>query len=197
MPKEIDWVSKLQPNEIGEDDGVKFVYLKGLRRLAAEAGLVSEKHTIAPTTVFKNKDNKDVLFVQVQYTAKFDDGKEFSDCGDAFIYNTQDFMQVYLTCAASNRAQSRAIRRALLIDLVSKEELGATKDSPAALTNEITSAQVRVLKNLMKTKGITNQNEVIKNATDRSDVIDIEDLNFDEAKKAIKNLNSARIKQVN
>lgn len=190
-----DWQSMLQDNEKGKDGDTEFVYLKGLRRLAKMKGIKRERHPIVCMTVLKKPtDGTEYPFVQVSYEVEFNDGQIFSDVADAHTYNVEGVFSAYPTAMAATRAEARALRKALGIAMVAKEELGANPEQIASLRNERTSAQLKVIKNLMKTRSIHNQMDVIKNATTRKDVVDIDEFTFEEAKNAIKWLNSITAK---
>lgn len=192
--QEVNWQDKLKPEELYKDDkGNEFVYLHGLRRLAAEKGIVAQTCQLNTVVLKKPDTGVEYPFVQAVVSITFEDGTTFTDAADAHTYNLTDFVRPYPTTMAKNRAEARALRVALGINLVSKEELGAGEDAAALMSNEITTAQERVIKNLMKTRGVKNQMDVIKNATAREDVVDISELTNKEAKVAIKWLNSKKV----
>ena len=189
-----DWQSQLQDNEIYRDEkGNEFVYLNGLRRLAQLKGVVDQT-CVLNTVVLRKPDNgTEYPFVQAVVSITFEDGKTFTDAADAHAYNLEGFTKAYPTTMAKNRAEARALRVALGINLVSKEELGADDASIGAMSNEITTAQERVIKNLMKTRKVKNAMDVIKNATTRADVVELSELTNSEAKVAIKYLNDIKV----
>lgn len=190
----IDWQSQLRDDEVGRDGNTEFVFIKGLRRLAKEKGIAWEDHTISPTVVLHRPDNgTEYPFVQVKYVVEFKDGTRFSDVADAHTYNVQGMFSAYPTAMAATRAEARALRKALGIDMVSKEELGADKDQIAQQRNEITSAQQRVIKNLMKTRKIKDESEIISKICERENVFSVADLTFIEAQQAIKMLNKMKV----
>lgn len=186
----IDWNAKLDKSDVGEEDGVKFVYLKALRRLAKEAGLREELHTLGNVILLKSKDGTESPFVQVQYTSKWADGTVYSDVADAHIHNTNDIFQMYLSSIAANRAEARAIRKALGISMVAKEELGAKKGANYDMTGPISKEQLAGIKMMMKKTGIRDIGDILKEATKRADIISLEELNFKEGQEAMKFLNS-------
>ena len=191
----VDWQSQLNDDEIGKDDGTEFVFLKGLRRLAKLKGIVAEDHQLGNVIVLKRPDTgAEYPFVQVKYTVQFEDGSVFSDVADAHTFNVQGVFSAYPTAMAATRAEARALRKALGISLVAKEELGADKDTIANLRNESTPAQHKVIRNLMKTRGIKNAMDVIKHSSSRDDVFDIKELTHAEAVAGIKWLNSQKVK---
>jgi len=191
----VDWQKQLTGDEVGRDGDTQFVYLKGLRRLAKLKGIVKECHPFIKVAVLKRPDNGvEYPFVQASYEVTFKDGTTFSDVADAHTYNLEGVFSAYPTAMAGNRAEARALRKALGISMVAKEELGADAEKIAGLKNEITSAQKKVINTLMKTRGVLNQVDVIKNCCKRSDVFDIGELTFEEAKVAVKHLNELKAK---
>lgn len=193
--QEVDWQKQLKSDEVGKDGQTEFVYIKGLRRLAKLKGIRRERHPFINVTVLKKPDNGvEYPFVQAAYEVEFMDGTIFSDVADAHTYNLEGVFSAYPTAMAAVRAEARALRKALGITLVAKEELGADPDKVASFRNEITSAQKKVINTLMKTRGISNQMEVIKNATTRVGLVDIAELSFEEAKVAVKWLNELKAK---
>jgi hypothetical protein len=190
---EVSWESQLLSSEKGRDGDTEFVYIKGLRRLAKIKGIKKERHPFINVAILKRHDNGvEYPFVQASYEVEFNDGSVFSDVADAHTYNLDGVFSAYPTAMAGNRAEARALRKALGISMVSKEELGADPEKVAAIKNEKTSAQIRVIKNLMKSKGVQNQMDVIKAVCSRKDVFDIEEFSFEEAKAAIKYLSNIK-----
>lgn len=190
---EIDWQSQLQADEKGKDGQTEFVLIKGLRRLAKIKGIAKESHPFINVAVLKKKDGQEYPLVQVSYQVEFKDGTIYSDVADAHTYNVDGVFSAYPTAMAAVRAEARALRKALGISMVAKEELGANPEVIASLRNEITSVQKKVIGTLMKSRSITNQMDVIKNATPRDDVYDISLLTFEEAQNAIKWLNNIKV----
>jgi len=192
--KNTDWQAQLRGDEVGKDGSTEFVYLKGLQRLAKLKGIKSERYPFINVTVLKRPDSgAEYPFVQASYEVEFDDGTVFSDVADAHTFNVQGVFSAYPSAMAANRAQARALRKALGISMVAKEELGADNDSIASMKNEITPAQIRVIKNLQKTRKVPNAMDLIKECSSRDDVFEIKDLSFLEAKAAIKWLNKKKV----
>jgi hypothetical protein len=191
----IDWQSQLRDDEVGRDGNTEFVFIKGLRRLAKLKGIQWEDHTISPAIVLHRPDNgAEYPFVQVKYMVQFNDGTRFSDVADAHTYNVQGMFSAYPTAMAATRAEARALRKALGINLVAKEELGADAEGIAQQKNEITSAQERVIKNLMKTRKIKDESEVIGKVCSRENIFSVKDLTFQEAQSAIQMMNKVKVK---
>jgi hypothetical protein len=194
IEKAIDWQAQLTGDEVGKDGNTEFVYLKGLRRLAKIKGLKNEDHSFGACVVMKNPTTgAEYPFVQMKYTVEFEDGTVYSDVADAHTFNVQGVFSAYPTAMAATRAEARALRKALGIAMVSKEELGADNNAISSMKNEVTPAQIRVIKNLQKTRKVPNAMDLIKECTARDDVFEIKDLTFLEAKAAIKWLNKKKV----
>ena len=191
----VDWQSQLRDDEVGRDGSTDFVFVKGLRRLAKLKGIQYETHELGTPIVMKRPDTgAEYPFVQVKYSVTFKDGTTFSDVADAHTYNVQGMFSAYPTAMAGTRAEARALKKALGINMVSKEELGADADGVAQQKNESTSAQERVIKNLMKTRSIKDESEVIGKICDRENIFSLKELTFVEAQQAIKMLNKIKVK---
>ena len=192
--KDVDWQSQLLDDEVGKDGKTEFVFIKGLRRLAKLKGVVKERQIFGNTIVLNKPDGTQYPFVQMGYEVEFEDGSVWSDVADAHTYNVDKFFSIYPTAMAATRAEARTLRKALGINMVSKEELGGTDDSVGAMSNEITTAQERVIKKLCKDKGIDNLMDALKLCTTREGVVDLSELTFAEAKAGIKALNKKKAK---
>lgn len=189
--KMTDWQSQLKKEEVGQDaDGTKFVYIKGLRRLAKLRGIKEEKHTFGNCFIWETKKKGAIPFVQMMYSVTFQDGETYSDVADAHHYNIgNDDMAVYTTAIAATRAEARALRKALGIDLVSKEELSMQKAMGSELTGAIKAEQKTLINTLKKRAKITNNQEIIREVIQRDDVVSLDDITADEAQEVIKWLN--------
>lgn len=191
LKQEINWQEQLLQDEIGEDKETKtkFVYLKGLRRLSKIKGILKEGHTFGNAFIWETTKKGKIPFVQMQYTVTFKDGNTYSDVADAHAFNieNQEFA-VYPTAIAASRSEARALRKALGIDLVSKEELGY-KGGGYEMVGQITPQQISLIKRLMDKRNLKSTLDVIKESITREDVTTLEDLTFDEAQKILKKLN--------
>ena len=192
--KPVDWQTQLTDDEVGRDGSTEFEFLKGLRRLAKLKGIVKEAHTFGATVVMKRPDTgADYPFVQMMYQVEFADGTVWTDVADAHTFNVQGVFSAYPTAMAATRAEARALRKALGISLVAKEELGANTEDVAAMRNESTSAQERVIKNLMKTRKVNDASEIIAKVSARENIFNIKELTFAEAQQAIQLLNKMKV----
>lgn len=191
LPKLIDYQSLLRKDEVGQDaDGTKFVYIKGLRRLARMRGILKEQHTFGNCFIWETKKKGAIPFVQMMYSVTFKDGETYSDVADAHHYNIgNDDMAVYTTAICATRAEARALRKALGIDLVSKEELSMQKAMGSELTGAIKPEQKALINTLKKRAKITNNQDILREVISRDDVISLDDITADEAQEVIKFLN--------
>ena len=95
--------------------GKPFVRFEGLLAMAHERGLVALETTVVTVT----SD-----WAVCQSTARVQDGRVFTDIGDASPTNVKKHLAPHFVRMAATRASARALRRALNIDAVAVEELG-------------------------------------------------------------------------
>jgi hypothetical protein len=101
--------------------GRPFVKFEGLLQLAHERGLVE----LSTTVVQCNLDQ-----AVCQATARFQDGRVFTDIGDASPENVAKHLRPHFVRMSATRASARALRRALNISAAAVEELGAEEVEP-------------------------------------------------------------------
>jgi hypothetical protein len=94
--------------------GKPFVRYCGLLQMAQERGLVA----LTATWTYNDAD-----LSLAHAVATFQDGRTFTECGDATPANTTRKVAVHFRRVALTRAKARALRDALGVDLVSVEEL--------------------------------------------------------------------------
>jgi SWIM zinc finger len=109
-------VPALPADAILHIQGKPFVRFEGLLQLAHERGLVELTTTLVQCTL-------DMAICQA--TARFQDGRTFTDIGDASPENMAKHLRPHFVRMAATRASARALRRALNISAVAVEELGA------------------------------------------------------------------------
>lgn len=186
------WQSQLLSSEIGEDKetGTRFVFLKGLRRLSRLKGIKSEEHTFGSCFIWETVKKGAVPFSQVGYEVTYKDGTTYSDVADAHAYNiaSPDFA-VYTTAIAASRAEARALRKSLDIDLVSKEELGYT-GAGYEMVEKIQPQQKKAIETLMKRKKFDSALEVLRKSGVSPDVTTLDSLTFSDATKVLTWLNN-------
>ena len=108
-------VHGIQPQYLTTIQGRPFVRFEGLLALAHERGLVALETTVVQVT----SDG-----AVCQSTARFADGRVFTNIGDANPTNVKKPLAPHFIRMAATRASARALRRALNIDAVAVEELG-------------------------------------------------------------------------
>jgi hypothetical protein len=95
--------------------GTPFVRFAGLLQLAHARGLVALETTVVSVSLDQ---------AVCQATARFEDGRVFTDIGDASPENVAKHLRPHFVRMAATRASARALRRALNISACSVEELG-------------------------------------------------------------------------
>lgn len=110
--------------------------------------------------------------------------------GDAHFENTQSFARDFITTIAGNRAEVRAIKNALGIEILAKEELGLTKEEKKAEKSNLSSSAgpISVLKNLLAKENVSFDSfktlMIKKKFVDES-FVDINDFPIDNIFEAI------------
>jgi hypothetical protein len=99
-----------------------FVLFEGLLQAAHTQGLISLETTVVSVS--------DTLAV-CQSTARFQDGRVFTDIGDATPKNVKVHLAPHFIRLAATRASARALRRAHGINDVAVEELGELEEEEA------------------------------------------------------------------
>lgn len=94
--------------------GKPFVKFEGLLALAHERGLVALETTLVQCSL-------DMAICQA--TARFQDGRTFTDIGDASPENVAKHLRPHFVRMSATRASARALRRALSIGHAAVEEL--------------------------------------------------------------------------
>ena len=100
--------------------------VKGLRRVAGM--LFNGIRSSGPVQVFPPKDDNQIGRATVVYEVVFGNGVRYAEVADCWHDNTDDFVLVYAMASASTRAEGRALRKALNINVVSAEEI-TSKDT--------------------------------------------------------------------
>jgi SWIM zinc finger len=96
--------------------GKPFVRFEGLLALAHERGLVELTTTLVQCRA---------TLAVCQATARFQDGRTFTDIGDASPDNVAKHLRPHFVRMSATRASARALGRALNISAVAVEELGS------------------------------------------------------------------------
>ena len=95
--------------------GHPFIKFEGLLELAHARGLVALETTVVQCSP---------TLAVCQSTARFQDGRTFTDIGDASPDNVAKHVRPHFVRMAATRASARALRRALNVAAVAVEELG-------------------------------------------------------------------------
>lgn len=177
-----NYVEDLKKNEIYEKDGDQFVYLRGLKRLAAERGIKRTSSKVVQAPAVEHP------VAVVTYGYEFEDGVYYEASADAHQKNTKPEMAIYLTAIAESRAAARALRDAFNISLCSVEEIGSVESRD---NDPIDDMQVQGIKVLAKRKGL-NSSEIL-GLIGKNDV-SLEDLTKAEGREIMKKLNSYKKK---
>lgn len=149
----IDYVNLLTEDETKEEDGRKFVFLRGLERLAKERGIANamvvrlEPFNVAPG----------VQGVMCTYQFTFWDGGIYHGSADATLQNCESRFGQFLTAMAESRAKARALRTAFGISLCSVEEKadGAVVIAGESESSPIDDHQATAIKFIAKEKGVS------------------------------------------
>lgn len=139
-----------------ENTGKQYVMLKGLQRVAREHGYIGSEQTHNYIAVGQ------FGIFQCVYTAIFCDGPDilrWSGSADVNSSNTQEEFKKFPTAVAESRAEARALRKALGVEMLAFEEMGsvASADRKTAANEKISSQVVRSLEALMESKGVATQ----------------------------------------
>jgi len=199
-----NWEDQLQPTDIGtrkEDNReMRVVYLRGLQRLAQEAGMIRSECRLN----FITKDQTgSVGIMQAVYTVEFSDGTWWVGAADCNSANTSEKYMKYPTAVAESRAEARCLRKALNIGILSSEEIGFTDggaiEQIAASSNKQVDTQVvKAIEKLCESRGVTNAEvlEAVLSKDRNSSVFELGELTVDEGQKAMGWLNEQKPKAV-
>ncbi len=187
----VNWNEKVKKDDLVTIDGEDTIRLKALQRMGREAGLIKSEIKI------NNITNTDCtkLLVQAIYTIEFEDGSKWIGCADASPKSVDGKFARYLTAMAESRAEARALRKALGIEMLSAEEIDlqpeSTGESPLSKESKSDPQQIRLIQGLLE-KADMSVMDLFKQCLpdDRiSLVVDLKDLTFGEAVKCAKYLN--------
>lgn len=184
----VDWESKLKSEEMGErkerGKSMQVVLLRGLQRLAEEAGIVkSSCQILSPSPAL----------IQCIYTTEFQDGTTWvgtADCGPA---NTQEPYLNYPTAVAESRAEARCLRKALGIRMLSAEEVGMDVGLEASPNKQIESSVIMAIERLCDERGVEKidlLNKVIVDKARVNAIYELKQLTTAEGGAAMSYLNS-------
>lgn len=186
----IDWESKLKSDEMGErkENGksMQVVLLRGLQRLAEEAGILkSSCQILSPSPVL----------IQCIYSAEFDDGTTWVGTADCGPSNTKAPYLNYPTAVAESRAEARCLRKALGIRILSAEEISMDVGLglEASPDKQIESSVITAIERLCDERGVEKIDLLNKIITDKGRVnaiYELKQLTTAEGGAAMSYLNS-------
>lgn len=195
-----NWEAKLLPADLGvrKEEGreIKVVYLRGLQRLAQEAGLI-RSHCYFNFISAAETGSKGIM--QAIYEIQFEDGSIWIGCADCNSNNTKGKFIDFPTAVAESRAEARAIRKALGITMLSSEEIGfadggAVEQIEASTGKGIDSQVVKAIENLCESRNVTMA-EVLEAVLDKArngSIFELNELTVQEGQKAMAWLNEQK-----
>ncbi len=196
--KDTNWEEKLTESEKINDNGKTMVFLKGLQRLAEEAGLCKS------SCVQQHVPIGDFGVFQAIYTVEFDDGSIYVGTADCNKQNTGDPFLNYPTAVAESRAESRALRKALNIRMLAYEEVGFDGANVINNVSKLTSDQkadqqvIKAIESALSKKGLSGSLlDILRNVlgSDRcSNVVGLNDLTISEAQTILREVNMYEVK---
>jgi hypothetical protein len=184
-----DWASKLEKGEMAVFNDKTVVLLEGLRRLAREAGLVKSGCAFSHIAI------GDMGVFQCIYTVEFDDGSIWVGAGDANAQSVSPPFDAYPTAVAESRAESRCLKKALGIAMLSAEEVGFSNNAGFEVknTDKIDRSVVRAIEQKAERAGIELV-QIIENAVKDSSraqsIFMLDQLTCEEGTNALEYLNS-------
>lgn len=148
---------KVPENVNGLADKDLLILLSGIRFVADLRQFKSVEYTI------KSSPEHCTAVCKITWTPNFEtenQEKTFSGIGDATLNNTTGFGQKFLGPIAENRAFIRAVRNALQINILGKDEIdGATQEqSKENTTNQEVATMQSKLQKFMDETGVTFEN---------------------------------------
>lgn len=189
--RKINFEELLRDNEIIEKDGKKLVLIGGLRRLAHEYGLVVETKADVQVLALARPNGAQVPYAVVTYTIIDIDNYSFVGTGDAWADNMNDTVALYPAAVAETRAESRALKRLLRINLLCESEISdKTYEESHILSSSarLDDTFIVLIKRLAKKLGINDEKELVNLVSER-DIKELNELNDDEGRALIGVLN--------
>ena len=161
-PKNRERIEKQYGKSYAEIDIIKdkvkdsdlVLLLGGIRFLAKLRGIKSVKYNIKEANPEYVAVNCELELIPNYESENI--STVFQDNACAHLGNTSNFATKYLLEIGTNRAFCRAVRGCLNINVVSREELGASISEPEAAPKSIIAParQIKLLKDLMQSKGV-------------------------------------------
>lgn len=180
-----DYEAEISQEDIQIDGDKKFIYLRGLEKLAKNRGVLSTSSNITP---FTNGDGE-LIGASCTYTYVFADGGSFQGSADATKANLKGIVATFPVAVAESRAKARALRNAFFISTCSTEEKGAAlEDFVSAAPTKIGAHQEMLIGHLKDKLGITD-GDLVKNALGKESPI--KNLSMEDGTALIVYLNKA------
>lgn len=145
-----DIMNMFDDNELA--DG-KYPRAVGLRRVAEQVlgKIVDSK----PTQVIISQDHNGLPMSTIVYQIIFQDGTVVADVADCWVGNTDDTFAVHPSATASTRAEGRALRKALNLNVLTAEEMNNPKNATEMLKTSLTTEATRNLMDDLDKETIT------------------------------------------
>jgi hypothetical protein len=185
------WYEELQDEDCVVQEGRRLPTLKGLQRLAREAGWNG-----SDTKILIGGDGR---LVSATVTVAFEDGSVFSGSGDCNKNSTKPPFLHYPTAVAESRAMARALKVALGIFELTAEEIGfgeafSSPGSSAKPSSQIDPAQVKAIQVALDRRKIdflTAAQEVLNERAD--ELTSLTDLTSKEGVEILTFLNGKKV----
>lgn len=183
-----DYEAEISQEDIQVDGDKKFIYLRGLEKLARKRGVVSTSSQVTP---FINGDGE-LVGASCTFTYTFADGSSFQGSADATKANLKGIVSTFPVAVAESRAKARSLRNAFFISTCSTEEKGAAlEDFVSAQSSKIGTHQIMLIEHLLKNLNL-KEADAIKDALKKN--ASLKDLSIDEGISMITYLNAASAK---
>lgn len=132
------------------------ILLGGIKYLARLRGFKSVSYNIVESNPEYVSINCSIVFCG-NYETEFRD-IEYQDNACATLSNTSNFATKYLVEICTNRAFCRTVRSFCGLNVVSKEELGASNEQEQPKTTVNLEKQIKLLQNIMEAKNVKWKN---------------------------------------
>jgi len=176
-----DYIQDVAEEDIKVEGDKKFIYLRGLEKLARDRGLKGTASRPVPMSAGNN-----FYGVMCTYTYHFEDGT-YEGSADATIESCKGDFGKFLTAIAESRAKARALRAAFNISLCSVEEKGAAlEDFVSAPVSKIGAHQEMLICHLREKLGISEA-DLIRDVIGKE--VPIKSLSMDDGIALITHLN--------
>jgi hypothetical protein len=188
-----DWNEELEDEDCVIQEGRRLPTLKGLQKLARQAGWNGSDSNIII--------GGDGRLVSATVTVAFEDGSVFSGSGDCNKNNSKPPYSYYPTAVAESRAMARALKIALGIFELTAEEIGFgdalsgfSSSSGKAVKVKIDPAQIKAVEVALQRRKmdfITVAQEVLEERAD--ELTSLADLTSKEGRDILSFLNSKSV----